>query len=197
MRRPNHEWTVTEDHRSSHSSPLNTRNPQAQRDVLNVLEVAYSWDSSPVHPSEMWSLARHCSRVCIVKNYNIFAILERPKPNMSIRSKMITESVSGRRTRFAKRSMVSRRALDTQKKHNALCSKDLRRTGDEAVFKCTLQGRTDFVMKHDCALPLGKSNNRYFIEIKRGEDFSEEDSSCPSVNRWECHASNSSADEYE
>ena len=66
--------------------------------------------------------------------------------------------------------------LWTLKRNTSLCSEDLRKTGEEPIFKYILQGRTDLVRKKDGADPLGKSNNRYFIEIKRVEDFVEEDS---------------------
>ena len=66
--------------------------------------------------------------------------------------------------------------LWTLKRNTSLRSEDLRKTGEEPIFKYILQGRTDLVRKKDSADPLGKSNNRYFIEIKRVEDFVEEDS---------------------
>jgi hypothetical protein len=66
--------------------------------------------------------------------------------------------------------------LWTLKRNTSLRSEDLRKTGEESVFKYILQGRTDLVRKKNNADPLGKSNNRYFIEIKRVDDFVEEDS---------------------
>jgi hypothetical protein len=71
--------------------------------------------------------------------------------------------------------------LWTLKRNTSLRSEDLRKTGEEPIFKYILQGRTDLVRKKDGAEPLGKSNNRYFIEIKRVEDFVEEDSLRESV----------------
>jgi hypothetical protein len=44
------------------------------------------------------------------------------------------------------------------------------------VFKYVLRGRTDLVRKKYKDAPLGKSNNQYFIEIKREADFVLEDS---------------------
>lgn len=66
--------------------------------------------------------------------------------------------------------------LWTLKKSTALRSADLRKTGEEPIFKYILKGRTDLVRKRYQDDPLGKSNNRYFIEIKRVEDFVEENS---------------------
>ncbi len=66
--------------------------------------------------------------------------------------------------------------LWTLKRNTSLRSEDLRKTGEEPVFKYILQGRTDLVRKRDPSNPLGKSNNQYFIEVKRVEDFVEEDS---------------------
>lgn len=71
--------------------------------------------------------------------------------------------------------------LWTLKRNTSLRSEDLRKTGEEPIFKYILQGRTDLVRKRDGADPLGKSNNRYYIEIKRVEDFVEEDSLRESV----------------
>jgi hypothetical protein len=65
--------------------------------------------------------------------------------------------------------------LWTLKKNTSLRSSDLRKIGEESVFKYTLAGRTDIVVKSDSTLPLGKFNNRYFIEIKRAKDFVEEE----------------------
>ena len=64
----------------------------------------------------------------------------------------------------------------TLKRNTSLRSEDLRKTGEAPIFKYILQGRTDLVRKKHSADPLGKSNNRYFIEIKRVEDFVLEDS---------------------
>lgn len=66
--------------------------------------------------------------------------------------------------------------LWTLKRNTTLRSEDLRKTGEEPIFKYILQGRTDLVRKKHSEDPLGKSNNRYFIEVKRVEDFVEEDS---------------------
>jgi hypothetical protein len=66
--------------------------------------------------------------------------------------------------------------LWTLKKSTKLRSEDLRITGEETVFRYTLQGCTDLVIKKCIANPLGKSNNRYFIEIKRVKNFNLEDS---------------------
>ena len=66
--------------------------------------------------------------------------------------------------------------LWTLKKNTSLRSEDSRKTGEELIFKYILEGRTDLVRTRDSADPLGKSNNRYFIEIKRVVDFVEEDS---------------------
>ena len=71
--------------------------------------------------------------------------------------------------------------LWTLKKNTSLRCEDLRKTYKESIFKYTLQGRTDLVRKKYSADPLGKSNNCYFIEIKRVEDFVEEDSLRESV----------------
>jgi hypothetical protein len=66
--------------------------------------------------------------------------------------------------------------LWTLKKNTSLRSEDLRKISQEPIFKYILRGRTDLVRKKNSADPLGKSNNRYFIEIKRADDFVEEDS---------------------
>ena len=66
--------------------------------------------------------------------------------------------------------------LWTLKRNTSLRSEDLRKTGEEPIFKYILEGRTDLVRVRNSANPLGKSNNRYFIEIKRVADFVEEDS---------------------
>lgn len=66
--------------------------------------------------------------------------------------------------------------LWTLKKNVSLRSEELRKTGDEPVFKYILHGRTDLVRTKCSEESLGKSNNRYFIEIKRVKDFVEEDS---------------------
>ena len=71
--------------------------------------------------------------------------------------------------------------LWTLKRNTSLRSEDLRKTGEEPKIKYTLQGRTDLVRKRFGADPLGKSNNRYFIEIRRVEDFVEEESLRESV----------------
>ena len=62
------------------------------------------------------------------------------------------------------------------KKNTLFSSNDLRKTGNAPVFKYILRGRTDLVRKKYPDEPLGKSNNQYFIEIKRVSDFVEEDS---------------------
>jgi hypothetical protein len=72
--------------------------------------------------------------------------------------------------------LLYREELWTLKRNTTLRCEDLRQIGKESVFKYILQGRTDLVIKKYSNHPLGKSNNRYFIEIKRVEDFSEEDS---------------------
>jgi hypothetical protein len=64
----------------------------------------------------------------------------------------------------------------TLKRNTSLRSKDLRKASEETIFKYTLRGLTDLVRKNDAAYPLGNSNNRYFIEIKRVKDFVLEDS---------------------
>ncbi len=66
--------------------------------------------------------------------------------------------------------------LWTLKRNTSLRSEDLRKTGEGPIFRYILRGRTDIVRKKNSADPLGRSNNRYFIEIKRGEGFVEEDS---------------------
>ena len=71
--------------------------------------------------------------------------------------------------------------LWTLKRNTSLRSEDLRKTGEEPKIKYILQGRTDLVRKRFGADPLGKSNNRYFIEIRRVEDFVEEESLRESV----------------
>jgi hypothetical protein len=72
--------------------------------------------------------------------------------------------------------LLYRQELWTLKKNTLLRSEDLRKTGEEPIFKYILQGRTDLVRKKVPEDPLGKSNNQYFIEIKRTEDFALEDS---------------------
>jgi len=72
--------------------------------------------------------------------------------------------------------LLYREELWTLKRNTILRSADLRKVGQESIFKYTLRGRTDLVRKKRRDDPLGKSNNRYFIEIKRGEDFVKEDS---------------------
>ena len=62
------------------------------------------------------------------------------------------------------------------KKNTTLSSEDMRKTGNAPVFKYTLRGRTDLVRIKYRDEPLGKSNNQYFIEIKRAADFALEDS---------------------
>lgn len=62
------------------------------------------------------------------------------------------------------------------KKMTTVRSEDLRKSVEEHLFKYTLQGRTDLVRKRYPDEPLGKFNDRYFIEIKRESDFVEEDS---------------------
>jgi hypothetical protein len=71
--------------------------------------------------------------------------------------------------------------LWTLKENTSLRSEYLRKIGQESVFKYTLRGRTDLVRRKKRGIPLGKSNNQYFIEIKRVEDFVEEDSLRESV----------------
>ena len=66
--------------------------------------------------------------------------------------------------------------LWTLKKNTLLRSEDLKKTNEQPVFKYILEGRTDLVRVRNSANSLGKSNNRYFIEIKREVDFVEEDS---------------------
>jgi len=67
--------------------------------------------------------------------------------------------------------------VDAKEKHDCkICRFAQDKTGDEPVFKYIIQGRTDFVVKKNSAEPLGKSNNRYYIEVKGVEDFVEEDS---------------------
>lgn len=68
--------------------------------------------------------------------------------------------------------------LWTLKKNTSIRSAELRLRGEEPVFKYTLAGRTDLVVKADPSLPLGKSNNRYFIEIKRVQDFAGDGEEC-------------------
>jgi len=62
------------------------------------------------------------------------------------------------------------------KKSTSLRSEYLNKAGEEQIFKYILQGCTDLVRTRDNANSLGSRNNRYFIEIKRVEDFIEEDS---------------------
>lgn len=71
--------------------------------------------------------------------------------------------------------------LWTLKRNTSLRSEDLRMTGEEPILKYIIEGRTDPVRVRDIADPLGKSNNRYFIEIKRVVDFVVEDSLRESV----------------
>lgn len=72
--------------------------------------------------------------------------------------------------------LLYREELWTLKKNISLRSEDLRKIGQEPIRKYVLQGRTDFVIKWDMADPLGKSSYRYFIEIKRVQDFAVENS---------------------
>lgn len=44
---------------------------------------------------------------------------------------------------------------------------DLRRASQESLLRFIIQGRTDLVRKRFGSKPLGKSNNRYFIALKR------------------------------
>jgi hypothetical protein len=66
--------------------------------------------------------------------------------------------------------------LWTLKKNTSLRSEDLRKTSSEPILKYTICGRTDLVRIRFKDEALGKINNRYFIEIKRAEDFVQEDS---------------------
>lgn len=67
-------------------------------------------------------------------------------------------------------------ALHTLKKNTMLSSSDLRKNGTCPYYKFTVQGRTDLVRMWDPMAPLGKSNNMYFIEVKRVCDFDKEHS---------------------
>ena len=62
------------------------------------------------------------------------------------------------------------------KKNISVSSADLRKTGDEPIFKYIITGRTDLVCVYNPTWPIGKQNNRYYIEIKTVEGFREEDS---------------------
>lgn len=72
--------------------------------------------------------------------------------------------------------LLYREELWTLKKNTSLRSEDLIKTGEQPVRKYILQGRTDLVRTKYSEEPVGKSNNRYFIEIKRVADFVEENS---------------------
>jgi hypothetical protein len=61
-----------------------------------------------------------------------------------------------------------REELCTLKKSVKLCSIDLRKEGKEPIIKYIFQGRTDLVRTRVSDGALGKSNNRFFIEIKKG-----------------------------
>jgi hypothetical protein len=67
-------------------------------------------------------------------------------------------------------------ALHTLKKNTMLSSSDLRKNVTCPYYKFTVQGRTDLVRMWDPMAPLGKSNNMYFIEVKRVCDFDKEHS---------------------
>ncbi len=69
-----------------------------------------------------------------------------------------------------------REELWTLKRNTSLSSKDLRETSEMPVLKYLLRGTTDLVRMNDATRSLGKHNNRYFIEIKRVDDFKVEDS---------------------
>jgi hypothetical protein len=71
--------------------------------------------------------------------------------------------------------LLYREELFTLKKNTSLRSCDLRKSGEEPVFRYILAGRTDLVAKFNQDEPLGKFNNEYFIEVKRVSDFVEED----------------------
>ena len=64
----------------------------------------------------------------------------------------------------------------TLKKNTSLRSEELRKTSSEPIFKYIISGRTDLVRIRYKDEALGKNNNRYFIEIKRVEDFVQEES---------------------
>ena len=64
----------------------------------------------------------------------------------------------------------------TLKRNLSISSADLRKTSEESLLKYVIQGRTDIVRIWDSTVALGRRNNRYFIAIKRTEDFAVEDS---------------------
>ena len=72
--------------------------------------------------------------------------------------------------------LLYREEIWTLKKNTSICSDELRKNDQELKLKYIIQGRTDIVRTRNSKIPLGKSNNRYFIEIKRVEDFVLEDS---------------------
>lgn len=64
--------------------------------------------------------------------------------------------------------LLFREELWTLKKNVSLRSIDLRKSGEESVFRYIVLGRTDLVRTNLASNPLGKRNNRYFIEIRKG-----------------------------
>jgi hypothetical protein len=64
----------------------------------------------------------------------------------------------------------------SKKNKTSLRSNDMINKGKESIFKYTVQGSTDLVRKKNSEDPLGRCNNRYFIEIKRATDFKLEES---------------------
>eukprot|EP01038_Epipyxis_sp_PR26KG_P017097 gene17097-23525_t len=55
--------------------------------------------------------------------------------------------------------ILYREELWTLKKNTSLRSVELRKSGEEPIFKYILYGRTDLVTKKMPDMPLGKSNN--------------------------------------
>lgn len=72
--------------------------------------------------------------------------------------------------------LLFREEIWTLKTNISVSSEELRKEGKQSLLKYIIQGRTDIVRVQNPRLPLGNHNNRYFIEIKRVEDFSEEHS---------------------
>jgi hypothetical protein len=70
--------------------------------------------------------------------------------------------------------LLYRSKIHTLKPNLRISSLELKKKGEHPIWRYTVRGRTDLVVKYNVNRGYGQFNNKYLIEIKTVDDFKEE-----------------------